>query len=284
MKHPPLLLSPQVFSNLRYLCTKAPVELAVFGIAGDPKQPLTLTNFFVPTQKATSCTCEPTEQGLAAMMDHCEKESLDPIQLFPYWIHFHNNGVAGLHNPSSTDWATFDELHAKKPFGIMGIMSSDGWMSAWLCAPFGPCWESIAPRDRCIEIGMAIAQPEPSVAALDSILETCIVKPTPAIVPSPSSSPRTVGWDNVDEDGAWILKDNVWRFVSFSGLSKKNRRRLIAQSNRDALAAQPRRNSDPPTFPDNGWDAALADQQLLDDLEEEIERENALDADASYLR
>ena len=98
-------------------------EVSCFGIATNPKEPLRITELYLPEQEVTGSSTDPTEDGIAKLFEEMEDLKLKPVQFFRVWIHTH----PFKSSPSKIDFSTCQEVLGKFDWFIMLIKGSDGF-------------------------------------------------------------------------------------------------------------------------------------------------------------
>ena len=125
-KTTPLILSPDLYAKLRYMCANTENEVAGWGYAHDPEHPMQLSDIFMPPQYNSVAYVEMDDDALNKYLISMMQKGHTPEQTMRVWIHTHPGSSA---TPSSVDWNTLRRLSSDLPWASMFIMSKEGSMT-----------------------------------------------------------------------------------------------------------------------------------------------------------
>lgn len=117
-----------------FLSNFGDTEVAGFGIADDPSDPLLVTDFVLVKQTATSVSFEFDPSGLGEYMEQRVAEGLNTNEFMRIWIHTHPCGPT----PSSVDWDAFGEILGRSDWSVMMILGRNAETHAVLQFTSGP--------------------------------------------------------------------------------------------------------------------------------------------------
>lgn len=118
-----LKFSPYAYAKLAYLRDKGETEVAGFGIS-DEAEPLTIVDFRMVEQEATSCFVEMDGESICKLMEKLYlEENISPERVTRIWIHTHPGNSA---TPSGTDEKTFEECYGQCAWSVMAILARGG--------------------------------------------------------------------------------------------------------------------------------------------------------------
>ena len=117
---PKLVFANEAWHKLRYICRKAPTEIAGFGVSS-VEDLLSVKEFHLLNQEASVAYVEIDDDAMAEFIDEqYAKFGRQPVETGRIWIHTHPSGSA---SPSGTDWRTFNKTFADCDWSVMMILS-----------------------------------------------------------------------------------------------------------------------------------------------------------------
>lgn len=122
-----IILTPSVYCRLRHMAVHSANEIAAWGIAEDPAQPLLVTDLFLPLQTNDPCYVEMDDDSINKHLCDSVMGGLSPEQVMRIWIHTHPGSSP---TPSGHDNHTFNRLLETMPWIVMFIMAESGAVSA----------------------------------------------------------------------------------------------------------------------------------------------------------
>ena len=118
-----LRFTPYAWAKLIYLRDAGETEIGCFGIAGNPDDPLLITDLETVEQDCTSVTVKFDDNSVADLFDRMVDAGLQPEQFARVWIHTHPDIGA---EPSGTDEETFQRVFGTCNWAVMFILAKGG--------------------------------------------------------------------------------------------------------------------------------------------------------------
>lgn len=124
---PSIRLTPYAFAKIIHMMNKSENECGSMGIAGDPKDPLLITDFKLIKQEVTPVTVKFDKEAINEFQDEMDKAGVQPFQCMRVWQHCHPGNSC---EPSGTDESTFNDSFSSCSWAVMLILARDYSMYA----------------------------------------------------------------------------------------------------------------------------------------------------------